>query len=614
MFAVKGWNVSAAALKTQTDPVPEISVSKDNEESAETKKRKRGEKKAPTAQVTDANVGDLWETTIDGKKPKRDRKKQKTEEPTKDEEMKHVPAAAEKNATPKVEKVDKVVKAKVAKDEKSKIDDEEKPKVENEEKQKAEKKKKGKEAPTPNKIAAQAFLKAEATLAAEPLSADYKNKRQRQLEKRAIREQAIANGEIPAPVEQPAKPSRNDLKKKKKDAKEASAVAETAPPAAPVLPVAPKLTPMQAAMRQKLISARFRHLNETLYTAPSTASLDLFSQNPEMFEDYHSGFRQQVTTWPENPVDSFVRQIRERGAVKPPKSQKQMFRDKKKSKGGPGDDGEKVEGIGEVIPRTHGTAIFADLGCGDARLAQTLTESGDVTKLNLKIHSYDLQSPSKFVTKADVANLPLADGSVDVAIFCLALMGTNWIDFVEEAYRILHWKGELWIAEIKSRFGRVGGDGKTKSGPGKPVEHSVGGKRKLALLKKKEEKEALVKDERDEEEALRTEVDDAPSANSREETDVTGFIEVLKRRGFVLKNENSVDLRNKMFVRLEFIKAAAPVVGKNATEEDSRSDKKGGDTWQRKDRKKFIENDSKKEEVSVEDEAKVLKPCLYKIR
>ena len=32
-------------------------------------------------------------------------------------------------------------------------------------------------------------------------------------------------------------------------------------------------------------------------------------------------------------------------------------------------------------------------------------------------------------------------------------MGTNFLDFIKEAWRILIPRGELWIAEIKSRFG-----------------------------------------------------------------------------------------------------------------------------------------------------------------
>lgn len=543
MFAVKGWNVQASALKTQTDVIPNIKAATGEK----TKKRKRGEKGAATAQVTDGNVGDLWATAIEDKKPnKRERLRQK-------KQKLEAEGGAAKDGDEETEVVEKETLKETA----------------------------------PAKPEAQADAGAEAP--AEIKKKAKKGKKERLQEK--------AGGATPA-----AGPTQGD----KAAAKKAAAAA---PPSVPALPATAKLTPMQTAMRQKLISARFRHLNETLYTAPSTTSLDLFSQNPEMFDDYHSGFRQQVTTWPENPLDSFVRMIRERGAVKGPKSQKSMFRDKKRGKN---TDDDNSLAKGEELPRTHGTAIIADLGCGDGRLAQDLTESGDTDKLHLKIHSYDLQSPSKYVTKADVANLPLADGSVDIAIFCLALMGTNWIDFIEEAYRILHWKGELWIAEIKSRFGRVGGDGPKKSAPGRPVEHSVGSKRKLAQLKKKNEEASKVKDERAIDETLRTEVDEQP-VPSREETDVNAFIEVLRRRGFVLKNEASVDMNNKMFVRFEFIKAAAAVVGKNVPVENAEDKKKNGDTWQKK-QKKFIEIEKKEQEVSVEDEAKVLKPCLYKIR
>ena len=307
-------------------------------------------------------------------------------------------------------------------------------------------------------------------------------------------------------------------------------------------------------MRQKLISARFRHLNQTLYTEPSAKAQALFNQNPEMFEDYHAGFRQQVSVWPENPVDKFIAAIRERGKINAALHGKANKRNPNKI--------QPPKDIGRALPRTHGTAIIADLGCGDARLAQTLAESGDVKALNLKIHSYDLHEKPPYIVKADIANLPLQDGSVDVAIFCLALMGTNWISFIEEAYRILHWKGELWIAEIKSRFGRVSNPREKKV-----VDHSVGKRQKKlieAARKKsgadKKDKEAAAQEE---EEDLAVEVDGV--ASGKQETDVSAFVEVLRKRGFVLdapdpsRERDAVDLRNKMFVRMSFVKAAAPV-------------------------------------------------------
>ncbi|KAK6437822.1 25S rRNA (adenine645-N1)-methyltransferase [Oleoguttula sp. CCFEE 5521] len=366
-----------------------------------------------------------------------------------------------------------------------------------------------------------------------------------------------------------------------------AAASKAQPPPPSSTAASAKLTPMQSAMRQKLISARFRHLNQTLYTAPSAEAQALFTSDPKMFEDYHAGFRQQVDVWPENPVDTFISTIRQRAKIPQPSRAA-------KAKG--------VEGAGLThLPTTKGTCIIADLGCGDARLARTLTTSNETSSLNLKLHSFDLHSPSKYVVKADISSLPLEDNSVDVAIFCLALMGTNWISFIEEAYRILHWKGELWVAEIKSRFGRVGKKGKV-------VEHSVGSKRKAAALAKVKESKKKETDGQNEDAVLRMEVDGVEPA-VQQETDVSAFVEVLKKRGFVLREgEESVDLGNKMFVKMEFIKAAAPSKGKGAKQEETGRERKPMHA-----QKKFLD-EQKEEEITTEDEAKVLKPCLYKIR
>lgn len=365
----------------------------------------------------------------------------------------------------------------------------------------------------------------------------------------------------------------------------AAAATLSAPPVA--AKVQPKLTPLQASMRQKLISARFRHLNQTLYTTPSAHSLSLFSENPEMFHEYHEGFRRQVEVWPENPVDTYIEQIQKRGKVKAlPRGQKASDADPSSTALLP-------------LPRTEGTCYIADLGCGDAMLTQKLEK--DKKKLKVQVFSYDLQNPSPFVTKADIANLPLEDNSCDVAIFCLALMGTNWIDFIEEAYRILHWKGELWVAEIKSRFGRV-------SGKNKRVEHSVGNRKKpdKKTLKKMED----AADDAD----LLVEVDGHDDNSG--ETDVSAFVEVLRKRGFVLQNDNSVDLSNRMFVKMTFVKALTPMKGKCVPVPEGMDKMLGqrDSKWKPKPGKKFIEAEKKDDEIIVSSEASVLKPCVYKLR
>ncbi|KAF1811955.1 hypothetical protein P152DRAFT_458907 [Eremomyces bilateralis CBS 781.70] len=343
---------------------------------------------------------------------------------------------------------------------------------------------------------------------------------------------------------------------------------------------ASKLTPLQSKMRAKLTSARFRHLNEALYTTPSSDSFSLFGKSPEMFADYHAGFAQQVGSWPENPVDGYVRDITARGSVTEVKK---------------GDHGD--ESAPSVLPlprdRRTGRCRIVDLGAGTAPLARALRPK--MKKLGLKVSSYDLGSDSDMVTKADISNLPLREGEVDVAIFCLALMGTNWLDFIEEAYRVLRWKGELWVAEVKSRFSRPG-----KGGAGHTKTTKIGTRKKGV----KEEEDELPQGS-----FIVDEVDG--DGDPIEKTDVQAFIDALGRRGFVLKQDKGADLSNRMFVKMWFVKAAPAQVGKNVreVEKTQMEQPERFARGQKRPQGKFIDKP-----IAAEDEAKILKPCVYKLR
>ena len=48
--------------------------------------------------------------------------------------------------------------------------------------------------------------------------------------------------------------------------------------------------------------------------------------------------------------------------------------------------------------------------------------------------------------------MPLPDGSLDAAVYSLSLMGSNYVDFLREAYRLLRPNGTLKVAEVASRF------------------------------------------------------------------------------------------------------------------------------------------------------------------
>lgn len=333
-------------------------------------------------------------------------------------------------------------------------------------------------------------------------------------------------------------------------------------------PADTKLTPLQAKMRDKLTSARFRHLNETLYTTTSATSLALFKSSPDLFAEYHAGFAKQVKdSWPENPLDGFIASVRDRAQVGLNSRQKP-----------------NVSDIHPLPRRKTGSCTIADLGCGDAPLARALQPQ--TKKLALKVHSYDLHKANEFVTVADIAELPLRDGEADVAIFCLSLMGTNWISFIEEAWRILRGdgKGELWIAEVKSRFG-----GATAS----------------ALGKKGSSKQKLTAPDTGN-------FWQAEEPEEGDRTDISMFVDVIERRGFSLQAD-SVKKANKMFVSMIFHKNQVPSAGKyegwrwNGTRYDSSEAPKRG-------RKTFIDKEPEEVKISPEEEAKALKPCVYKKR
>ena len=56
----------------------------------------------------------------------------------------------------------------------------------------------------------------------------------------------------------------------------------------------------------------------------------------------------------------------------------------------------------------------------------------------------------------DIARVPLEDGSLDVAVFSLSLMGSNFTEYLREAHRTLKLDGWLHIIESTARFGEDG--------------------------------------------------------------------------------------------------------------------------------------------------------------
>ena len=74
-----------------------------------------------------------------------------------------------------------------------------------------------------------------------------------------------------------------------------------------------KTTSVLASFKQKLQGSKFRWLNEQLYTQSSQSSCSLIEQNPQYFEQYHVGYREQTKSWPIRPVDRAISWLKRYG-------------------------------------------------------------------------------------------------------------------------------------------------------------------------------------------------------------------------------------------------------------------------------------------------------------
>ena len=88
---------------------------------------------------------------------------------------------------------------------------------------------------------------------------------------------------------------------------------------------------------------------------------------------------------------------------------------------------------------------IGDFGCGEAKLAEAVSDRHTV-------YSFDHIAVNDKVIACNMAHVPLEDEALDVAIFSLSLMGSNFTDYLREAYRTLKLDGQLHIIEATSRF------------------------------------------------------------------------------------------------------------------------------------------------------------------
>ncbi|RVW78598.1 Ribosomal RNA-processing protein 8 [Vitis vinifera] len=137
-------------------------------------------------------------------------------------------------------------------------------------------------------------------------------------------------------------------------------------------------------MRARLSGGHFRMINEKLYTCTGSEALSYFEEDPALFNVYHAGYQEQMSHWPQQPVNIIIKWLKDHSP----------------------------------------SLIVADFGCGDARLARNVKNK---------------------VSPLILSQTPLESSSIDVAVFCLSLMGLT-------SQAIFRRHIEFLNHEVKSRF------------------------------------------------------------------------------------------------------------------------------------------------------------------
>lgn len=236
------------------------------------------------------------------------------------------------------------------------------------------------------------------------------------------------------------------------------------------------LSEHQRSLHAKLLGSHFRQLNESLYTSASADSFQRAQDEPTRMQAYHDGFREQVKKWPQKPYELIGNCIVD-GVLAHWYQITSGASTAGTSKGSAAKGGAQR---GDSIPAG---CLVADLGAGEGPLARYLAQHPKLRNaspalppsLRPRVLAYDLLDTEDGIVRgvdcAQPCGLPLpgpreaaagaaADNTdeegpavVDVAVFCLSLMGTDWVRMVAEARRVLRPKGgQLIIAEVSSRL------------------------------------------------------------------------------------------------------------------------------------------------------------------
>ncbi len=145
----------------------------------------------------------------------------------------------------------------------------------------------------------------------------------------------------------------------------------------------------------------FSQMNKRWGVSNSITTNKRLTEDPTEWYQYHTLYREARKTWSEIPYKEIAKQIKRKDY------------------------------------------IVGDFGCGENLLK---------TEIPNKVLSFDHVAIDDSVIACDISKLPLDDESIDVVVFSLSLMGSNYEDYLKEAYRVLRTMQPIMIAETANQW------------------------------------------------------------------------------------------------------------------------------------------------------------------
>jgi hypothetical protein len=160
-------------------------------------------------------------------------------------------------------------------------------------------------------------------------------------------------------------------------------------------------TPLDKTKRDhnNFILSEFSRKNSQINSEISSTTYSRFKKNPDEWYKYHELFEEAKKNWDVIPVYEII----------------------------------------DILSKLSNRLMIGDFGCGKGEIMKVFGYN--------RVFSCDHIAIKDKIVSCDMKRVPPSDGSLDVVVFSLSLMGQNWKQYISEARRCLAYKGTIIIAE-----------------------------------------------------------------------------------------------------------------------------------------------------------------------